>query len=179
MKNYIKFILAIVISGLAGVLGSVFTTPSIPTWYASLAKPVLNPPAWVFGPVWTVLYFLIGLALYLVWKNNLQVANPLLIKAGKPWNKWSERLWTGDWQKANVVAVFAVQYVLNIAWSFVFFGLHNPWVAFFVILALWCSIVYLMVNFYRISKPAAWLLVPYIIWVSFAAYLNYAIATLN
>ncbi len=178
-KNILKFIIAVVVSELAGTIGAIFTKPSIPTWYASLVKPALNPPSWVFGPVWTALYFLIGVSFYLVWARNWKVVHPILIRTKKAWNPWSERLWRGDLQKVNVISIFAVQYVLNVAWSFVFFGLHQPLIAFFVILALWFSILYTIVNFYRISKPAAYLLLPYILWVSFAVYLNYAIWALN
>jgi len=113
--------------------------------------------------------------LFLVWKNKWETTNRILESKQKWWNKWSERLWTGDLQKANVIAIFAVQYVLNILWSFVFFGLHLPGLAFFVILALWLAIFWTIIAFYRISKPAAYLLLPYIIWVGFAGYLNYLI----
>lgn len=177
--NFYKLVVAIIISELAGIIGSVFTASSVSTWYAALEKPALNPPAWVFGPVWTILYALIGIALFLVWKNDWRVANHVLEAVGKPWNKWSRRLWSGDWQKQNVLAIFAVQYILNILWSFIFFGLQLPGLAFFALIALWFSIVYLIVNFYRISKAAAYLLLPYLLWVSFAGYLNFAIWSLN
>ncbi|OGE88895.1 MAG: hypothetical protein A2722_04055 [Candidatus Doudnabacteria bacterium RIFCSPHIGHO2_01_FULL_50_11] len=175
LNNFFKLIITVVISELAGLIGAVFTTPSISTWYATLPKPALNPPAWVFAPVWTILFALIGIALFLVWKQDWKVVNPLWEKGRKAWNPWSERLWTGDLQRFNTIAVFAVQYLLNIFWSYVFFGLHRPGAAFFVIIALWTGILYTMINFYRISKLAAWLLVPYILWVSFAGYLNYSI----
>ena len=171
---------AIAISGLAGVIGLSFTTPSISSgWYANLVKPEFAPPNWVFGPAWTTLYFLIGISLFLVWKNKWETTNRILESKQKGWNKWSERLWTGDLQKANVIAIFAVQYVLNILWSFVFFGWRLPSLAFLVILALWFAIIFTIINFYRISKLAAYLLVPYILWVSFAGYLNYSIWQLN
>src|SRR3989344_3102938 len=175
LNNFFKLIITVVISELAGLIGAVFTTPSISTWYATLPKPALNPPAWVFAPVWTILFALIGIALFLVWKQDWKVVNPLWEKGRKALNPWSERLWTGDLQRFNTIAVFAVQYLLNFFWSYVFFGLHRPGAAFFVIIALWTGILYTMINFYRISKLAAWLLVPYILWVSFAGYLNYSI----
>lgn len=180
MKNAIKLALSIVICELAGIVGSIFTTSEIDTWYSTLIKPTLNPPGWVFGPVWTSLYALMGIALFIVWKNHLNIKNHFLSEnTSKPWNPWSRRFWFGDWQKANIVAVFVVQLVLNTAWSYIFFGLHRPDVAFFELLALWISIVYVMVNFYRVSKTAAWLLLPYIVWVTFAGYLNIMIWLLN
>jgi len=180
MPNSFKLVIAILISGLAGVTGSLFTAPSISSgWYADLGKPEFAPPNWVFGPVWTTLYFLIGISLFLVWKNNWETTNRILESKQKEWNEWSKRLWTGDLQKANAVAIFAVQYILNILWSFVFFGLRLPDLAFFVILALWFAVIFTIINFYRISKPAAYLLLPYIVWVSFAGYLNYSIWQLN
>jgi len=179
INNVFKLIIAVGVAELAGVVGSLFTVLAIEGWYATLAKPALNPPSWVFGPVWTTLHLLIGLSLFLVWKNNWKVVNPVLEKTGKVWNQWSERLWRGDLQKVNAIAIFAVQYILNIAWSFVFFRMHSPLLASFVILALWVAILYTAINFYRISKPAAYLLLPYIFWVSFAAYLNYAMWALN
>ncbi len=177
MKNIFKFVIAITISELAGVLGSLFTIPAVTTWYATLTKPQFSPPNWIFGPVWTTLYFLIGISLYLVWKNDFKILHPMSLK--KSWNAWSGQLWAGPLQKINIIAIFAVQYTLNVLWSLVFFGLHSPGIAFSVIVALWISIVYLMINFYRVSKASAWILLPYFLWVTFAAYLNYAIFSLN
>lgn len=180
MKNLLKFIFAVGISELAGAVGALFTMPAIESgWYATLEKPALIPPSWVFGPVWTALYFLLGVSLYIVWAKNWKIQNPLLDKTHKAWNKISERLWRGDWQKQNIIAIFAMNYLFNILWSAVFFGLKNPGLGFFVILALWTSIVYLIANFYRISKLSAWLLLPYLAWVSFAVYLNFSIWILN
>lgn len=180
MKNLLKFISAVGIAELAGGAGALFTMPAIESgWYAALEKPMLIPPSWVFGPVWITLYFLLGVSLYIVWTKNWKVENPLLDKTHRSWNKISERLWRGDWQKQNVIAIFAMNYLLNILWPAVFFGLKNPGLAFFVILALWASIVYLIANFYRVSKLSAWLLLPYLAWVSFAVYLNFSIWILN
>ncbi|MBI4250411.1 tryptophan-rich sensory protein [Candidatus Uhrbacteria bacterium] len=154
--NAIKLVIAIGISELAGIVGSVFTVSAIPVWYADLVKPAFNPPAWVFGPVWTVLYALMGIAAFLVWKKG--------------------------WTQKNVkvaLGVFGAQLTLNAAWSILFFGLRNPGFAFADITVLWLLIAATIVAFYRISRPAAYLLVPYILWVSFAAYLNYAIWILN
>lgn len=179
LNIFFKFIIAIVVMELAGVIGAIFTVPAISDWYAGLEKPALMPPAEVFGPVWAALYFLIGISLFLAWKNGWKTANPIFEKNVKSWNRWSERLWTGDWQKANAIAIFALQYVLNIIWPYLFFGLRLSNIAFSEILALWFTIIWTIIVFYRISKTSAYLLVPYLLWVSFAVYLNYAIWTLN
>ena len=179
MKQTFALIFFILLCLATGAVGGLFTADAISTWYPSIVKPVFNPPNSVFGPVWTILYILMGVSLFLVWRNNWKVKNSLLVPKRGAWNKWSERFWVGDWQKQNVVLIFALQLALNVLWSYLFFSLHNPGLAFFEILALWFSIVYLIVNFYRVSKPAAWLLAPYIVWVSFAIYLNYSIWILN
>lgn len=156
INNLSKLIISIVISELAGIIGTVFTVSAIPTWYTTLTKPIINPPAWVFGPVWATLYFLMGIAAFLVWRKGLE-------------------------QKEVRVAlsVFSVQLVLNALWSIVFFGLQSPAWALVNIVTLWFAIVWTMYVFYKVSRPAVYLLVPYIFWVSFALYLNYAIWTLN
>jgi len=151
-----KIIFAIVICQLAGAIGSVFTFSSIPTWYASLQKPAFSPPNWLFGPAWLTLYTLMGVSLYLVWQKGLK-------------NK----------KVKHAVTVFAIQLVLNALWSIIFFGLRLPFIAFIEILLLWVAIAYTILSFYRISRNAAYLLVPYILWVSFAAILNYSIWILN
>jgi translocator protein len=156
MKNFSKLIIAIVICELAGVVGSLFTTPSIPTWYAGLVRPALNPPAWVFGPVWTALFALMGIAIFLILKNGL-----------------------GRKGVKIALILFAVQLALNVLWSVIFFGLHNPGGAFIEIIFLWFAILATIITFTKISKPAAWLLAPYILWVTFAAYLNYSVWILN
>ena len=136
-----KIIISIIICELAGVVGSVFTVPAINGWYSALNKPSFNPPSWIFGPVWTTLFILMGISLYIVWSKKI---------------------------KLKVILIFATQLILNVLWSIIFFGLHSPVVAFFELLMLWFAIVFMMVNFYRISKIATWLLLPYILWVSFA-----------
>ncbi len=155
-REYLGLIVAIVISELAGVVGSLFTTRAIPTWYAGLVKPAVNPPGWVFAPVWTALYLCMGVAAFLVWRKG-----------------W------GSQQGKVALALFAVQWVLNAGWSIIFFGLHNPQAAFMEIVLLWIAIVATIVAFARVHKPAAWLLAPYLAWVSFATYLNYALWKLN
>lgn len=157
MKNkYIRFIASIIIPQLAGGIGSIFTSSKIPTWYTSIQKPALNPPNWVFGPVWTTLFLLMGVALYIVWTKGLQGKN---IK-------------TAIW-------IFGSQLVLNTFWSIAFFNFQSPLLAFAVIIPLWILILINIILFYRISKPAGLMLVPYLLWVSFATYLNYAIWQLN
>jgi tryptophan-rich sensory protein len=178
-SNWLKLIISLIIPQIAGWIGSLFTIPAIASWYSTLTKPALNPPSWVFGPVWTMLFILIGISLFIVWKKNWQVRNALFTSEGKTWNPWTKRFWSGDWKKANIIAIFWIQLVLNVLWSFIFFGLHQPGLAFFELLALWFSIIYLIINFYRVSKAAAWLLLPYILWVTFAGYLNLMIWMMN
>jgi len=152
----IQFFVAIAACLLAGLIGSIFTTPAIPTWYAALAKPALTPPAWVFAPVWTVLFILMGIALYIVWSKG-----------------WGQK-------KVQVaMVIFAVQLALNVLWSYLFFGLQAPFFALLEIGLLWVAILMTICAFYRVSIPAAALLVPYLLWVTFAAYLNYGIYALN
>lgn len=157
MKNFLKLVASIAICEGAGILGTFFTTPAIPGWYAGLAKPDLAPPNWVFGPVWTTLFFLMGVALYLVWTHPTARAE--------------------DRNKA--LMLFGGQLLLNVLWSGVFFGLESPGWALLEIFVLWWSILVTIMAFRRVSRTAAWLLVPYILWVSFAAYLNYSIWALN
>lgn len=146
----------VIISEAAGGAGSVFTTGAIANWYASLERPSFTPPNWIFGPVWTTLYFLMGIAAYLVFNEGFSKKEVKL-----------------------ALSVFAVQLILNVLWSFIFFGLKSPGLALFEIIVLWFSILTTIVIFYRISKPASFLLVPYLLWTTFAALLNVAIFKLN
>ncbi|HUC02105.1 MAG TPA: TspO/MBR family protein [Candidatus Paceibacterota bacterium] len=154
--DWLKLIIAVVVSEAAGVIGSIFTVSAIPIWYATLAKPALNPPAWIFGPVWTTLYLLMGIAAFLVWRKG----------------------WNSKGVKA-ALSLFAIQLILNALWSIIFFGLHSPAWALIEIIAMWIVIVATITAFSKISRSAAWLLAPYILWVSFALYLNYSIWRLN
>ncbi len=156
INNFFKLVIAVVASELAGVIGSFFTISAIPTWYAGLVKPALNPPSWVFGPAWTTLYALMGIAAFLIWKNG--------------WERKDVRMALG---------VFGIQLFLNAIWSIIFFGLQSPGWALVNIVLLWLAIVWTITVFYKISRPAAYLLVPYLLWVSFASYLNYSIWMLN
>ncbi len=151
-----KLVGAIALCQLAGILGSLATMPNIPTWYASLNKPFFSPPNWVFAPVWITLYALMGIALYLVWNKGIQNKD---VKAG--------------------VMLFGGQLALNAAWSFLFFGMHSPLLGLAGIIPLWALIVLTIRKFYPVSKLAAYLMVPYLLWVSFATILNLSLWMLN
>ena len=176
LHNVLKFVIAIVVSEAAGVIGAIFTTPAIQSgWYATLARPAFNPPAWVFGPVWTTLFALMGIAVFLVYiKDEKTVLSEV---EGRRFKR----------NKKIALVLFGIQLVLNTLWSIIFFGstsltingLNNIGIAFIEIIFLWLAILATIIAFAKISKPAAWLLVPYIIWVSFAGYLNFMIWMLN
>ncbi|MFA4846154.1 MAG: TspO/MBR family protein [Patescibacteria group bacterium] len=166
MSSTTKLVLAIVISELAGVVGSLFTMPAIAGWYGTLRKPSFAPPDWVFGPVWTTLFLLMGIAAFLVWRED-----------GKAGIAASPRAPRND--KNIALAIFAVQLVLNVLWSALFFGMRSPGAALVEIVVLWIAILATIIAFARISRPAAYLLVPYIAWVSFAIVLNYQFWNLN
>jgi tryptophan-rich sensory protein len=154
--GFFKLAVSLVLCFLAGAIGSVFTYPSIPTWYASLNKPFFTPPSWLFGPAWTTLYILMGLSLYLVWQKGTK---------GK--------------EAKQALYLFAAQLALNALWSFLFFGLQSPLYGFIGIIPLWLFILLTIWKFWNIDRNAALLLVPYIAWVSFAATLNFAVWLLN
>ena len=155
--DFKKFIVSIALCELAGILSGFFTMQNIQTWYATLQKPSFSPPNWIFAPVWTILYALMGIALYLVWVKSLKIKG----------------------RKTTAIKAFAVQLVLNASWSIVFFGFHSPFYAFINIILLLAAIIWTMVEFYKVSKTAAYLLAPYLAWVSLAALLNYSIWMLN
>ena len=156
INNISKLVTAVAVPELAGIVGAIFTIPSIPAWYAGLIKPSLAPPNWLFAPVWTALFLLMGIAAFLIWSRGL------------------------DKKEIKIaLAVFLGQLALNTLWSIIFFGWCKPGAALIEIFILWLAILATISIFYRISRLAAWLLVPYLVWVSFAAYLNYAIWTLN
>jgi len=163
--NWLKLLLCIIGCELIGVIGSIFTIPSIPTWYATLAKPFFSPPNWLFGPVWTILFALMGISFY------------VLLEALKKHNKKAHIKISP--LKSKEAKVFYLQLILNILWSLIFFGLKMPSVAFAEIIALWFSIALSIMLFRKVSKRAAWLLVPYIVWVTIASALNFAIVVLN
>lgn len=151
-----KFIFSIALCLSAGSVGSLFTLYSIPEWYDHLQKPSFTPPGWLFGPVWTVLYILMGTAAYLVWSKGL--GQPAVRKA---------------------LIVFLIQLVLNSAWSFLFFWLRSPLYGLIDILLLWGAILITIGQFSRVSVTAAALLIPYLLWVTFASGLNLGIWLLN
>ena len=153
MNKWVKLIASILICQIAGIIGSIFTAPSITSWYADLQKPAFSPPNWVFGPVWITLYTLMGISLYLVWNKKKNVKIPLTL--------------------------FSIQLILNSIWSIIFFGLQNPFYALIEIIILWIMILLTIISFYKISKKASFLLLPYIIWVTVATFLNYYILILN
>ncbi len=156
MKKAFGILGSVLVCEAAGLIGSLFTRPSIAGWYAGLAKPSFRPPNWIFAPVWTALYALMGIAAYLIYEKGVKRA---------------------DVRKA--LAYFAVQLVLNVLWSIVFFGAHSLLGGVIVILLLWALILATILLFSRISKAAACLLVPYILWVSFATVLTISFAVLN
>lgn len=178
-NNSLKLVASIIICELAGVVGSYFAIPQIGSWYAGLNKPSFNPPSWIFGPVWSALFVLMGISLYLVWSKNWVVKNKIYSQKGKTRNSLSKEFFSGSWQKVNIISIFVLQLILNVVWSVIFFGWHSPGAAFFELLMLWFAIVFTIVNFYRVSKTAALLLVPYILWVSFAGILNFVIFLIN
>lgn len=148
-KNFSKLILSIVICEGAGLIGAFFTISAIPGWYKTLNKPVFSPPNFLFGPVWTTLYVLMGISFYLVWIKR----------------------------KPSVL--FLIHLFFNASWSILFFGMHNIFLAFIDILIIWLFIIILILKFFKIDKRASWLLFPYLLWVSFATILNYSIWILN
>jgi tryptophan-rich sensory protein len=179
MKKILKFTISVAICEMVGVIGSFFTFPAIGGWYSTLDRPTFTPPGSIIGAVWTVLFLLMGISLYLVWAKSWEVKLPLRGLALKAWNRLSQKLLTGTWREENVMLIFAIQLALNVLWSFLFFALKSPGLAFFELLMLWFAILYTIVNFYRVSKPAGYLLIPYILWVTFAGYLNYVIWMMN
>jgi tryptophan-rich sensory protein len=141
---------------MAGVIGAIFTTSAVPTWYATLRKPPFTPPGWIFSPVWISLYLLMGVSAFLVWSKG-----------------W------GDSRVRVALSLFAVQLVLNASWSIMFFGLRSPFAGLVNIVTLWVFILLTTLYFFKVSYTAGTLLVPYILWVSFAAVLNFSIWKLN
>ena len=155
MNNIAKLVISILIPLGIGLSSALFNDTGEGSWFQALEKPSWNPPGWVFGPVWTTLYILMGIALYLVWKSPASS------------------------RRRTAIILFSFQMVLNFFWSFIFFKLEEPGWAFVEIVVLWFTILVTIFSFASINKTAAWLLVPYISWVSFASLLNYTIWLLN
>lgn len=156
MKDIGKLVIAIVLCEAVGIIGTLFTLTAIPTWYAGLAKPFFSPPNWLFGTVWTTLYLLMGISLFLVWQKGYK-------------------------KKKVTVALkyFFIQLFLNLLWTPLFFGLRNPLLGLCDIILLLIMIISTMKHFYSLSKVAFSLFIPYVLWVSFAMALNFAIFVLN
>ncbi len=150
IKSWPKLIFSIILAQSAGGIGTFFTFDAIPTWYAVLNKPVFSPPNWLFGPVWTILYTLIGISLYLIWTN-----------------------------KKGSLKLFLFHLFLNAIWSPIFFGAKNLGLAFLVILVMDITLILIIKNFYKVNKIAGLILIPYLLWISFASVLNFTIWQLN
>jgi len=155
-KNLFKLLFSIGVCLLTGASGAIFTSPAIPTWYAQIRKPSFNPPNWLFGPVWTTLYIMMGIAAYLVWRSS-----------------------NAEPRKKKALLIFLAQLALNALWTPLFFGLHNPLAGLVVIIILWLAILLTIILFWKISKTAGALLLPYLAWVGFATMLNASIFLLN
>jgi tryptophan-rich sensory protein len=156
MKDWIKLVISIALPVTVGLIAGLFTRPEIDGWYQTIEKPAWQPPNWVFGPVWTVLYIMMGIAFYLIWRSRA------------PSNK-----------KRAAIILWIIQLVFNFFWSYIFFRQHQLDWALGEIIVLWFFILLTIFSFARISKLATWLLVPYISWVSFASILTYTIYHLN
>ena len=152
----IKAIVCVFLCLSAGGIGSTFTAAAIPEWFVTLAKPSFSPPNWLFAPVWTLLYIMMGFAAALVWQKGLKFP-----------------------QVRSALVVFLIQLILNMAWSFLFFGLRSPLYGLIDILFLWAMILVTIAQFFKVSTPAALLLIPYLLWVTFASGLNLGIFLLN
>lgn len=156
LANIITFLICLAIPLLIGFIGSQFTMESVKTWYTTINKPSFNPPNWVFAPVWTTLYILMGVASFRVWQK----------RKSAEWFHWA-------------VIIYLVQLAFNLMWSFIFFELHQIGFALIEIILLLMLIVINAFIFYRFDRLTAWLFLPYFVWVSFATYLTYSIFTLN
>jgi translocator protein len=157
MKKYniIKLVVSLILPLGIGAIAGIFTAKAIPEWYESLNRPSFSPPNWVFGPVWTALYILLGISLFLIWK----------LDSGK--------------ERNLAIFVFLLQLLLNFGWSFIFFYFKMIGFAMFEIILLWMSIVMMLVLFYKIKPMAAYINIPYFLWVTFATILNSAYYFLN
>jgi benzodiazapine receptor len=156
LKDLFLLLIWILIAFIPGAFGSIFTSPNIPTWYAALNKPIFNPPGWVFAPVWTLLYLLMGIAAFLIWNKGIENKKVKL-----------------------ALIIFLAQLVLNGLWSLLFFGQHWILISFIEIVILWCFILWTIVKFYTLSPLAGLILIPYLFWVSFASVLNFSFWILN
>jgi benzodiazapine receptor len=156
-SNIVALVIALAAPFVVATIGGIVTGSSVSTWYPTLIKPVWNPPAWVFGPVWTLLYLMMGIASWLVWQKRAQ--NEAQVRQALNW--------------------YGLQLGLNLVWSVIFFGLRQIGLALMEIVALWSTLLITMVKFGRIRRDAAGLLLPYLLWTTFATALNAAIWWLN
>ena len=156
LNSVIKLVISILACFAAGAIGSLFTSKAIPTWYRGLKKPPYTPPNWAFGPVWTTLYFLMGISVFLIWQKGLSTNNTLL-----------------------AFTLFWIQLALNALWSIIFFGMKSKGGGVITIIVLWFLILATMITSFRVSGWAGALLIPYIAWVSIASYLNIGVWLLN
>lgn len=152
----LRFLLSISLPLLVGGTAGWATAQGVRDWYPALVKPPFNPPAWVFGPVWTLLYLMMGVAFFLVWRRV----------SVSPTSR-------------GALAAFGVQLFLNFLWSFLFFRARSPGWALFEILLLWLALAWTVARFFRESRWAGWLMTPYLAWVTFATVLNASIWLLN
>jgi len=149
-KKILKLALCIVVCEIIGIGGAFFTSPAVSSsWYTSLEKPIFQPPSWLFAPVWTILYALMGIVLYLIWQNK------------------------------SLVKLFITQLFLNFLWSVLFFGLKSPFFAFLDIVVLWILILVLTIKLFKFKKLTGYLFLPYLLWATFASILNFSIFILN
>ncbi len=155
-NDIIKLVVSILASFAAAGIGSLFTFKAIPNWYAGLKKPPYTPPNWVFGPVWTTLYILMGISVFLVWRNGLAVHGALI-----------------------AFTLFWIQLAFNALWSVIFFGMKSKGGGVVIIIVLWLFILATLITSFRVSGWAGALLVPYIVWVTIASYLNIGVWLLN
>ncbi len=154
-RNIIKLAISILLPLSVGAVAGMFTSQAVPTWYASLNRPSFSPPNWVFGPVWTTLYVLLGFSFFLIWKESPSKG------------------------RNSAIIVFSIQLLLNFAWSFIFFYFNSIGAALLEIILLWISIIAMIYLFYKIKPLAAYLNIPYLLWVSFATILNAGYYFLN
>ena len=154
-NDFFKLIASILLPLTIGAVAGIFTSKAVPVWYATLNRPSFNPPNWLFGPVWTTLYILMGISLFLIWKQAKSKERNLAI------------------------LIFLIQLVLNFAWSFIFFYFNRIGLALAEIILLWISIVVMLIQFYKIKPVAVYINIPYVLWVSFASILNASYFLLN
>lgn len=157
--NWIKLIIALILPQLAGLIGSLATAQGISTWYVTLNRPNFAPPNWLFAPVWILLFILMGIAFYLIWAKTVK----------KEEKKLQDR----------AIRLFLIQLVFNTLWSIIFFGQQLLFLAFLEIIMLWILILLTILQFKKLNQLSAYLMIPYLLWVSFAGILNLAFALLN